>query len=100
MCSKEREEAKKKLEESMNLPVATIKDLHHIPEGIKTEELEEYLQDFVKPTGKCWCCNKHLYIRWGIQHGMANCEQCGIDVRAIHYFKDEDGKKIRLDATL
>ncbi|PHE64222.1 hypothetical protein COF68_05090 [Bacillus toyonensis] len=95
-----REEVKQRLEESMNLPVATIDDLPYIPTGVSTEKLTEYLESFTKPSRTCWFCKDDLYVQWGIQHGMAHCNNCGFDVKMFHYFEDDKGEKVRLERSL
>jgi hypothetical protein len=95
-----KEETAKKLEEAKKLPVATVEDLIRIPKGISEDLLNEYLKAFVKPSKTCWLCDESLYIQWGIAHGVANCVECGIDVRVYHFVKNEDGEEIRFEQSL
>jgi hypothetical protein len=95
-----KEETMKRLEEAQILPVATTQDLKGIPSWVSEEKLTEYLQDFVKPTGTCWLCEKELYIEWGLAHGVARCTNCGIDSRVYHYLKDNDGQERKLEISL
>lgn len=94
-----REETIQKLEEGKKLPVMTLEDVKYRPKNISEEEFEKYLSDFVKPTGKCWLCNHSLIISWGLVHGIGHCSECGIDVKAYHYF-EKDGKRERWEAAL
>ncbi|MEN2464962.1 hypothetical protein [Ornithinibacillus sp. JPR2-1] len=95
-----KEEARKRLEEAQKLPVATADDLQNIPQGITKKKLNTYLKDFVKPEGKCWQCENRLIVEWGIQHGVAHCTTCGIDVKMYHYFEDSKGNKHRIELAL
>lgn len=96
----DREETIKRLDEAQNLPHASLEDLRSVPKGITEEELIEYLKDYLKPTGTCWLCEKDLYIEWGLQHGVANCTNCGMDVRVYHFPKNDEGKEIRFEKSL
>lgn len=95
-----REESIKRLEEAQKLPHATLKDLRNLPKGISENKLSEYLKDYVKPTGVCWFCEESLMVDWGIQHGVAHCVNCGVDVRMYHFPKNDEGEEVRFERSL
>jgi hypothetical protein len=39
-------------------------------------------------------------VTWGLVHGVAHCNGCGIDCMVYHYIEDENGKKQRVERTL
>lgn len=94
------EEQIARLNEAQKLPVATVEDMRYVPKGISEEQLKMYLNDFAKPTGKCWLCEEELYVEWGLVHGISHCTTCGMDVREYHYLKDENGKEQRITRSL
>lgn len=95
-----REESIKRLEEAQSIPHATLEDLSSTPKGISEELLTEYLSSFAKPTGNCWFCQERLIVDWGIQHGIAHCTNCGMEVRMYHFPKNEQGEEVRFERGL
>lgn len=95
-----REETIERLKEAQELPHATLEDLRNVPKGITNEKLSEYLTAFLKPQETCWLCEKSLVVDWGLVHGMANCVECGMDVKMYHFPENDDGEKIRFERGL
>ncbi len=95
-----REETIKRLEEAQALPHATLEDLKYVPKDISEDLLSEYLKDYLKPTGTCWLCEESLMVNWGIQHGVAHCVNCGMDVRTYHFPKNDEGEEVRFERSL
>ena len=105
-----REETINKINEvkAMNLPhmsYAKLKEYYGKISGFKeTEEniiiMDEYLNNYLDPKNKafengCWVCgNKDVYLSWGIIHGIAYSNCCGLDYKCYYYSDDicEDKK--------
>ena len=95
------EEVVNKLKEvqAMHLPrmtYAKVKEYYgELPGFEETDEnikiLDEYFNLFLDPKNEfigngCWLCgNKQVYLRWGIVHGVAHSECCGLSYKAYHY---------------
>jgi len=105
-----REETINKINEvkAMNLPhmnYVKLKEYYGEISGFEeTEEniklMNEYLNNYLDPKNEifeneCWLCgNKDLYLSWGITHGIAYSNCCGLEYKCYHYSNDicEDKK--------
>ena len=105
-----REETINKINEvkAMNLPhmnYVKLKEYYgEISEFKETEEnikiMNEYLNNYLDPKNEtfengCWFCgNKDVYLSWGITHGIAHSNCCGLSYKCYHYSDDicEDKK--------
>jgi len=87
----------------MKLPhmtYAKVKQYHYgnILGFEETEEnikiMDEYFYRFLDPKNEqfkngCWVCgNKDIYLSWGITHGIAHSNCCGLSYNVLHYPKD------------
>ena len=93
---------------AMNLPhmnYVKLKEYYDEISGFEeTEEnikiMDEYLNNYLDPKNEifengCWfCSNKDVYLYWGITHGIAHFNCCGLEYKCYHYSDDicEDKK--------
>jgi len=93
---------------AMNLPhMNYVKLKEYYDEISGFEETEEnikimngYLNNYLDPKNEtfengCWfCSNKDVYLYWGITHGIAHSNCCGLEYKCYHYSDDicEDKK--------
>jgi len=93
---------------AMNLPhmnYVKLKEYYDEISGFEeTEEnikiMDEYLNNYLDPKNEifengCWfCSNKDVYLYWGITHGIAHSNCCGLEYKCYHYSDDicEDKK--------
>lgn len=95
--------------EARNLPRATSAILNIENKAVTDDEkektaavirrLDEYLSDFLPPSGKCVNCDSALggllgSFTWGIVHGEGFCALCGYPGAAHHFIKDSDGSDL------
>lgn len=99
MTMKNATEAAERLKVSQELPSATSSDFKSL-EGFDTEKMDDYLKDFVKPTGNCWFCERSLVVDWGIAHGEAHCVTCGVGAKMYHRLENKEGKIEKLEMGL
>lgn len=102
-----REENIKKLEELRALSICKPEDVLKDLSKFNNDQLiiiKEYLSKFIKPSAtnkKCMMCNEELCVNWGIIHGVAHCMNCGTNMVAYHYIKDNNNDLIvKINATL
>ena len=93
---------------AMNLPhmnYAKLKEYYGEILGYEETEdnikiINEYLNNYLDPKNEafengCWFCgNKDVYLSWGIIHGVAHSNCCGLSYKCYHYSDDicEDKK--------
>jgi len=105
-----REETINKINEvkAMNLPhmnYVKLKEYYGDISGFEeTEEnikiMDEYFNNYLDSKNEifgngCWVCgNKDVYLSWGITHGIAHSNCCGLEYKCYHYSDDicEDKK--------
>ena len=99
-----RKEIVNKLNEAkaMELPhmnYAKVKEYYGgLPNFEETEEniriANEYFNRFLDPKNErfengCWLCgNKNVYLSWGLVHGVAQSNCCGLSYVSYHYPDD------------
>jgi len=75
-----------------------ISGFEETEENIKI--INKYLNNYLDPKNEifgngCWVCgNKDVYLSWGITHGVAHSNCCGLSYKCYHYPDDicEDKK--------